>query len=159
MFYQTPLPTNSSKDLREAQTPSHTGNTMPATFARHAALFCRVLRAMHPCQSTPPRPAPLHFSMHLLRLPHTVPLSQMRPPNSRSQSSFLGASAPMTHWIDSPLFTLHGNLSDAHITIPSTWMPLSVSAAPVVVTFALLSQARSSTPRHRCHHVSRFNLP
>ena len=41
-------------------------------------------------------PAPLCFKMHQLRLPHTVPLSQMHPPNSRSISSFLGASTPMS---------------------------------------------------------------
>ena len=66
-----------------------------------------------------PTPAPHYFRMHLLRLPHTVPPSQMLPPNSRSQSSFLGASTPMTHWIDSLLSLRTGTLVAPHLTIPS----------------------------------------
>ena len=57
-----------------------------------------------------PSPAPLCFKMQLLGPPHTVPLSQMRPPNSRSQSSFLGASTRMTRWIDSFLSFRMGTL-------------------------------------------------
>ena len=84
------------------------------------------------CPSRVPSPTPLHFRMHLQRLPHTVPLSQMLPPNSRSQSSFLGASTPMTHWIDSLLSPRKGTFVAPHFTILSTLMPLSVSAVPVV---------------------------
>ena len=43
-----------------------------------------------------------------------------------------------------------------HFTTPSTWVPLSVSAVPVVVTFASLSHARSPTVHHRCHQDSRL---
>ena len=50
---------------------------------------------------------------HLLRRLHTVPLSQMLPPNSPSQSSFLGASAPMTRWIDSLFSPRKGTLVGA----------------------------------------------
>ena len=106
-----------------------------------------------------PSPAPLCFKMHLLRLHHTVPLSQMHPPNSRSQSSFLDASTPMTRWIDSLLFLRMGTLVAPHFPIPSTWIPLSVSAVPVVVTFAFLSRVRSSTAHHRRHQDSSINLP
>ena len=74
-----------------------------------------------------PSPAPPYFRMHLLRLHHTVPLSQMRPPSSRSQNSFLGASTPMTHWIASLLSfrkrTLplhHPKHMDATLSISST---------------------------------------
>ena len=76
----------------------------------------------------------------------------MHPPNSRSQSSFLGASTPLTHWIDSLLSLCKGTLVARHFTIPSTWMPLSVSAVPVVVTSALLSHVaaqRSTTAATR----------
>ena len=55
--------------------------------------------------------------MHLHKLPHTVPLSQMHPPNSRSQSSFLGASALVTRWIDS-LLSLRMGLSGAPLHHP-----------------------------------------
>ena len=68
-----------------------------------------------PCRRVP-SPAPLCFKRHLLRLPHIVPLSQMHPPKSRPQRSFLGAS-PMTRWIDSFLFLRMGTLvapSQAH---------------------------------------------
>ena len=63
--------------------------------------------------------------MRLLRPPHRVPLSQMHPPNSCSQSSFLGASTLMTRWIDS----LHGNLSGAPLHHPKhTNATLSISS-------------------------------
>ena len=62
----------------------------------------------------------LSVKMHLLRLPHTAPLSQMRPLNSRSQRSFLGASIPMTRWIDSLPFLRMGILLAPHLTMAAT---------------------------------------
>ena len=146
--FRRTVPLRLHEDLREAQTPSNTGNSMQVTFA-YAATQLSFAEFFERCILS--SPAPLCFKMHPLRLPHTVPLSQMPPPNSRSQSSFLGASTPMTRWIDS--------LQSPHFPIPSTRMPLSVSAVPVVVTFALLSHARNSTEHHRRRQDSRFNLP
>ena len=137
-FWRT-VPLRLHEDLREAQkTPSNTGNGTAVTFADAAAQLsfaefferCILSRAPpSPTSTPPPPPSPpaqpySAFKIHLLRLPHTVPLSQTLPPNSRSQSSFLGASTLMTRWIDS-LLSLHTGTSVApHFHIPSTWMPL-----------------------------------
>ena len=73
----------------------------------------------------------------------------MHPPNSRPQSSFLGASTPMTLWIASSLY-LHMGTSVAPDNLdPSTRVPLTVSAVPVAVTFAFLSHVRSPTAHRR----------
>ena len=85
--FQRTVPLRLHEDLPEAQTPSNTGPSRRA-----------------------PSPAPLCFKMRLLSLPHTVPLSLMHPTNSRSQSSFLGASILMTRWIDSLLSLRMGTL-------------------------------------------------
>ena len=101
--------------------PSNTANPSEGTFADAATQlsFAELFERCILSRAIPPRPQ-LCFKKHLLRLPHTVPLSQMRPLNSRSQSSFLGASIPLTRWIDSLLFLRMGTLVAPQFPIPST---------------------------------------
>ena len=95
-----------------------------------------------------PSPAPLCFKMHLLRLLHTVPLSQMLPPSSRSQSSLLGASTPMTRWIVR-LLSLRTETSVAsHFTIPST----------TAATRSRVSNSPVLSPWHPCQSSARDTL-
>ena len=104
--FRRTVPLQLHEELRDAQFPSNSGNPRDVTFADSATqlssaeFFERCILS----KALPPRPQPrLRFKMHLLRLLHTVPLPQMLPHNSRSQSSLLGAATPMTRWIDSLL--------------------------------------------------------
>ena len=101
--FRRTVPLRVHDDLREAQTPSNTGNAMAATFADAATQlsFAEFLERCNLSSALPPRPqpSPPYFWTQLRRLLHTEPLLLMRPPNSRSQSSFSGASAPKTLWI------------------------------------------------------------
>ena len=129
---------------------------------RHAALFRRVLRAMHSPQSPPAAsPAQPHCASRSIYSGFATQCRFRRciNPTPAHRVSFLGASTLMTRWIDSIASLRVGTLVAPHFTIPSTWMPLSVSAVPVVMTFALPSHARRSTEQHRRHQVSRFSLP
>ena len=106
--FQRTVPLRLHEDLLEAQTPmqhkKRDGNHVRR--CHHATLFLpsssSVASSPRPSRRVP-SPAPPYFKMHLLKLLHTVPLSKILSPNSHSQSSFLGVSAPMTHWIDSLL--------------------------------------------------------
>ena len=157
--FRCTVPPRLHEDLREAQTPSNTGNPREVTTADAATQlsFAEFLERCILCRALPPRPspAPLCFRMDLLRLPHTAPLSHMHPPNSRSQSSFLGASTPMTRWIDSlPFLRMGTSVVALHFTIPSTWIPLSVFSS------SSGGDARIPVPRAQLNHQdSRFNLP
>ena len=159
------VPLRLHEDLREAQTPSNTENAMAVTFADAATQlsFAEFVERCIFSKALPPRPSPVQ--------PHltSVCISSGFPTQCRFRRRYHPTPAhrvlswvrptPMPHWIDGPLSLRKGTLVALHFTISCTWMPLSVSAVPVVVTFAPLSHARSSTVHHRRHQVSRFKLP
>ena len=93
-----------------------------------------------------PSPGPLYFKMHLLGLHHTVPLSQMHPPNSRSQSSFLGASSPMTRCIDSLLSLRMGTSVTPHFTIMDATLSISSTSGGDVRTPVPRTQLNAAPP-------------
>ena len=93
-----------------------------------------------------PSPGPLCFKMRLFGLPHTVPLSQMHPPNSLSQSSFLGASSPMTRCIDSLLSLRMGTLVTHHFTIMDATLSISSTSGGDVRTPVPRTQLNAAPP-------------
>ena len=103
--------------------PSNTSYTMEVTFADDATQrsFAEFSRALHPLQCPPAAsPAQLRSTSGCI---YSGFSTQCRfrwcdPPNSGSQSSFLGASTLVTRWIDSLLCLSHGNLGGAPLHHP-----------------------------------------
>ena len=109
-----------------------------------------------------PIPAPPYFWRQLRRLLHTVLLMPMRPPKSRSRSSFSGASTPKILWI-ARSHHRHMDLPTApHFPNPVTSPPSTVSAVPAIPADLMLVHRfheRGSTLHHHSHQVLRIKLP
>ena len=113
-----------------------------------------------------PSPAPPCFWTQLRRLLHTVPLPLMRPPNSRSQRSFSGASTPKTLWI-ARSHHRHMGMSVAPHFPNRVTSPLSTvsaaPAAPAVVMFCTPVPTRAAqrytTAATRSRKLSSPELP
>ena len=108
------------------------------------------------------RPIPTLLLDAAAQTPPQGLLLPMRRPNSRSRSSFSGASTPKILWI-ARSHHRHMDLPTApHFPNPVTSLPSTVSAVPAAPADLVLVHRfheRGSTLRHRRHQVSRIKLP
>ena len=133
------LPHNAtSSQVPAGPTRNVTGNVMSNTLLTEAATQLSFVEFLVGCNlsSTLSRarsPAPPNFQMQLRRLFHTALLLLMRPPNSRSRSSFLDASIPKTLWIARSHHQHMEMPAVPHFPNPLTSPVPAAPAAPVVV--------------------------
>ena len=153
------VPLRLREDLREAQTPNSTDNTMPTTFADAASQLSPGslgIASSLVLSRRVPSPAPPYCWMQLRRLLHTALLLLMRPLNSRSRSSFSGAPTPNTLCI-AQYHHRHMDMSTVpYLPNPVTSPPSTISAAhaaSAVDTFTPQFHACGLTVHHCCHQV------